>query len=142
MKAPRRIALRLAALASLLAALLYGPAVAAAAEAGNPGKTLYLQYCSSCHGSGGQGDGVVSGFLRPRPTDLTRLTKKPGGEFPFVETMQQIDGTKTVRAHGDPTMPVWGESFQQELAGTPDGQERVRGKLMLITEYIRSIQAK
>ncbi len=143
MKATRGLGFTLASVAvSLLATLLYGPVTVGAAEAGNPGKALYLQYCSSCHGSGGQGDGVVAGFLTPKPTDITELAKKNGGKFPFVETMQQIDGTQTVRAHGDPTMPVWGESFRQELAATPDRQARVRGKLMLITEYVRSIQAK
>ncbi len=106
-------------------------------------KELYLKYCSACHGEAGKGDGVVSGFLRPKPPDLTQLAKQAGGKFPFVEVMKDIDGTTTIRAHGDSDMPVWGESFRHELRdGPPDDQVRVRGRLMLITEYIESIQAK
>ncbi len=116
---------------------------AAAIEAPPVAKELYLKYCSACHGETGKGDGVVSGFLRPKPTDLTQLAKQAGGKFPFVDVMKDIDGTATIRAHGDSDMPVWGESFRHELRdGPPDDQIRVRGRLMLITEYIESIQGK
>jgi mono/diheme cytochrome c family protein len=140
-------ALRFLATAGILAISLagmtfYNPATAPAAEEEHPGKPLYLKYCSSCHGAGGQGDGVVSGFLTPKPTDLTQLAKKNGGKFPFLLTMQQIDGTKDVRGHGEAAMPVWGESFARDVAGTPSKQARVRGRLMLITEYIDSLQQK
>jgi mono/diheme cytochrome c family protein len=122
--------------------LLSAAAAAQTAEPGPPGKALYLRYCSACHGATGKGDGVVSGFLRPKPTDLTQIAKKAGGKFPFVQTMQAIDGTATVRAHGDPDMPVWGDSFRREARDTMDAQVEVRGRLMLITEYVESLQEK
>ena len=127
---------------SLAVMALYSSAVARAADEEPAGKQLYLKYCSSCHGAGGQGDGVVSGFLTPKPTDLTQLAKKNGGKFPFLVTMQQIDGTLNVRGHGTAAMPVWGESFAKDVAGTPNRQARVRGRLMLLTEYIDSLQQK
>ncbi len=83
---------------------------------------------------------MLSGFLRPKPIDLTQIAKKAGGKFPFVVTMQAIDGTATVRAHGDPDMPVWGDSFRREAQDTMDEQVQVLGRLMLITEYVESIQ--
>ena len=117
-------------------------AVGYAAEAETPGKWLYLKYCSACHGPEGKGDGVASGFMRPKPTDLTQIAKNAGGEFPFVPTMQAIDGTKTVRAHGDANMPVWGEMFRPEPSAPMERRVEVQGRLMLITDYLRSIQQK
>ena len=114
-----------------------------AADPGPAAKQLYLKYCSACHGETGKGEGAVSGLMQPKPTDLTQMTKKSGGSFPFVPVMEAIDGTKTVRGHGDSQMPVWGESFRTELSnGSLNHQARLRGRLMLITEYIQSIQQK
>jgi high-affinity iron transporter len=35
------------------------------------GKALYAQYCSSCHGASGHGDGPVAGTLNPKPANHT-----------------------------------------------------------------------
>ncbi len=126
----------------VLGGFLAGAATAYAAEPETPGKWLYLKYCSACHGTEGRGDGVASGFMRPKPTDLTQIAKNAGGEFPFVPTMQAIDGTKTIRAHGDANMPVWGEMFRPEPSAPMERRVEVQGKLMLITDYLRSIQQK
>jgi mono/diheme cytochrome c family protein len=116
------------------------PISAVAGSGDPPGRAVYLQYCGACHGPGGKGDGVAGTFMRPKPTDLTRIAEQSGGTFPFARVMAQIDGTQTVRAHGDPDMPVWGQVFRDE--STWDGAQRadVRGKLMVITDYVRSIQ--
>ncbi len=125
-------------------ALLVLPLASVSAAQGPPGsKDLYLKYCSSCHGESGNGNGEVSSLLTPKPTDLTQIAKKSGGQFPFMHVMQAIDGTETIRAHGKSQMPVWGEAFRKELPPQSiSTQERLRGQLMLITEYIASIQAK
>jgi mono/diheme cytochrome c family protein len=127
--------------------LLAGPLTrsvwaADAAETTSPGKAMYLKYCAACHGESGKGDGVVSGFLQPKPTDLTQLAKKSGGSFPFMAVVEAIDGTNTVRSHGDPSMPVWGEIFRAQATDSLGRHAEVRGKVMVITEYVRSIQAK
>ena len=126
--------------ALLSASVFFGAAAANAADTDTPGKWLYLKYCGACHGSDGKGNGVASGFMRPKPTDLTQLAKKAGGTFPYVPTMQAIDGTKTVSAHGDANMPVWGEIFRQESGAPMEHRVDVQGKVMLITDYVRSIQ--
>jgi mono/diheme cytochrome c family protein len=126
----------------LMGALAPAAWAADTAQATSPGKAMYLKYCSACHGESGKGDGVVSGFLQPKPTDLTQIAKKNQGKFPFMTVVEGIDGTHTVRAHGDPAMPVWGEIFHQDTAASMARQAEVRGKVMLITEYVRSIQAK
>lgn len=111
-----------------------------AAEKTDPRKSMYLQYCGACHGSEGKGDGVVSGFMTPRPTDLTQIAQKNGGQFPFYRIFRVIDGRESMRAHGDPDMPVWGGLFARDAGGSMEKETIVRGKLMLITEYLESIQ--
>jgi mono/diheme cytochrome c family protein len=127
--------------ALFVGALLIGAPVLAA-EADDPGKALYLRYCGACHGPDGKGDGIAGTFMRPKPIDLTQIAKKHGGEFPFQRVMQVVDGRETVRAHGDPDMPVWGEIFQTQAAWDMTRRAEVRGKIMVITDYLRSIQEK
>jgi len=113
-----------------------------AAAEDDPGKLAYMRYCSACHGPGGKGDGVVGTFMRPKPTDLTKLTKNGGGQFPSLWFMRVIDGRETIRAHGDADMPVWGEVFQAETGASLARRAEVQGKIMLITDYVRGLQQK
>lgn len=116
---------------------------ARAAETTDPGRAAYLKYCSACHGESGKGDGVVSGFMTPHPTDLTLMAKQAGGGFPVGEVMQAIDGTKNIAAHGSSDMPVWGELLKTEQSASGvSGSSAARAKVELITTYLRSIQAK
>lgn len=113
-----------------------------AGDAVAQGHKLYLRYCSACHGPDGKGDGIVSGLMRPQPIDLTQLAKRAGGTFNAAAVTATIDGRQTVRAHGDPDMPVWGEILTAEQAPALDGETVARTKLVLITDYLASIQAK
>lgn len=109
---------------------------------GEAGGVLYLRYCSACHGGDGKGEGIVATVMRPKPTDLTQLAKRAGGEFPFHRTMKAIDGRGTIRAHGDPDMPVWGELFLYWKGTDPDREVVSAGRVALITEYLSMIQEK
>jgi mono/diheme cytochrome c family protein len=124
------------------AALFVLPLAALGGEADDYGRKLYGQYCSACHGSGGKGDGVVSGFMTPKPADLTQLAKRAGGHFPYYEVVRTIDGRETVRAHGDADMPVWGEVFTKQEGQSPQRYAIARGKIVLIADYLETIQAK
>jgi mono/diheme cytochrome c family protein len=135
--------MRMISSATLVAVfLVLGTVPARGADPGDPGKALYLRYCGACHGPDGKGDGVAGTFMRPKPTDLTRLAKDDKGQFPFARVMEVIDGRATVRAHGDPDMPVWGEVFARQSTWDMARQADVRGKLMVITDHIRAIQAQ
>jgi mono/diheme cytochrome c family protein len=130
---------------ALLAALLAlgtGARAGRAAEADSPNRAMYLRYCGACHGPDGRGDGLAGTFMQPKPTDLTQIAKGNGGQFPFQHVMDVIDGRNTVRAHGDPQMPVWGEVFYDSATWDMARRAEVRGKILLITEYLRSIQAR
>src|ERR1700674_202975 len=39
------------------------------------GKNMFLNYCASCHGVDGKGNGPAAAALKPAPTDLTTLAK-------------------------------------------------------------------
>jgi mono/diheme cytochrome c family protein len=84
-------------------------AFASAAE--DASAALYLKYCGSCHGADGKGRGPVSSDLKVKVPDLTTLSKNNKGVYPLPRVMSAIDGTRKVRGHGDPAMPVWGEVF-------------------------------
>ena len=129
---------------ALLIAIACGTAISArAAEPEqDAGRTIYLQYCGACHGTTAKGDGSVGSLLQTKPSDLTQLAKKNGGEFPFTHVMEVIDGRRNIRAHGEKEMPVWGEVFAERPTWEIGRRAEVLGKEMLITEYIRSIQVK
>ena len=119
------------------------PARPAAAEpAAGQGQRLYLQYCSACHGPDAKGDGVVSGFMRPKPPDLTLLAKRHKGIFPTVLVIDTIDGRSMARAHGDSDRPVWGTILQSDAAGADNPEVHVHSVVTQITDYLRSIQVK
>lgn len=104
------------------------------------GGQMYRRFCGACHGLTGQGDGIVSGLMQPPPTNLTLLAKRNGGVFPFMQTMNQTNGTTAVRAHGDPNMPVWGEILKEPLRSDGETRANVQGRTMLIVKYIESLQ--
>lgn len=125
------------------AGLVFAAAVAHGSEAEElPGRPLYLRYCGACHGPSGKGDGIAGTFMRPKPTDLTQIAKQNNGHFPFRKVVDVIDGRNTPRAHGDPDMPVWGERFHDDPAWDVHRRASVRGKILVITEYLETIQEK
>jgi mono/diheme cytochrome c family protein len=124
-----------------VAAVVLALATTPSSAADSPGQTMYLRYCGACHGPNGKGDGVAGTFMRPKPTDLTQLAKANGGTFAFQKVAAYIDGTTDVRAHGDPTMPVWGEMFKAEAGWDQTRRAEAKSKVQLITDYVRSIQA-
>ena len=51
------------------------------------GKALYRQYCASCHGINGQGDGPLAKNLTPKPADLVeRSAHHSDGDFAWKIT--------------------------------------------------------
>lgn len=114
------------------------PATLSPADAA-AGEVIYLRYCAACHGRTMKGDGPVASGLRNMPTDLTTLTEKNKGVFPYDKVAGIIDGRETSRVHGTPDMPVWGEIFAV-TSGTeaPTAEAAVRR----ITQYVWAHQVK
>jgi mono/diheme cytochrome c family protein len=130
---------QLSVVAAILGLTFTGGSLSHAADA-NPGKEMYLQYCSSCHGQDGRGDGSVSAFLKVKVPDLTLLKKNNKGIYPLDQVILAIDGRRKLRTHGDPKMPVWGESFIREVKDPKGGEVTVGLKEKAIAEYVATLQ--
>jgi mono/diheme cytochrome c family protein len=161
-------------LAALIATLFPALALGQAAQSNRPqgkrasserGKALFSEYCASCHGVSGKGDGPAASALKIPPADLTALTARNKGQFPSLRVMQAIKAGPSVPAHGSQVMPVWGPIFLQ--GDSPDttgqappqtpaglaeesGQQGRRGataaevqlRIYNLMEYIRTLQVK
>jgi len=99
------------------------------------GRALFVQYCVSCHGSSGMGDGPAVQALKTPPDDLTDLAQKYNG-FPFDKILNQSDGEKASSAHGSREMPVWGKRFRDARRSEASGF----GDVYALTKYLQSIQ--
>ncbi|MGP9818535.1 c-type cytochrome [Salinarimonas sp. NSM] len=127
-------------------ALGLGFSVPASAEEEIVGSAEFMTSCASCHGVGGHGDGALAAHLDPKPTDLTRLAERNGGEFPTLRAFQVVDGRAVVKGHGDRAMPVWGARYRDEIAPSGSLDERrgaepfVRARVMELVHYLTAIQ--
>lgn len=110
------------------------------------GKAAYNASCASCHGADGTGHGPTGESLMVAPIDLTALTRKSGGMFPFSEVYQMIDGRKVVRPHGtDSPMPVWGNYFMADSLADrslspEDATHVMQGRILSLVYYLQTIQ--
>ena len=106
------------------------------------GHESYLQYCAACHGLDARGNGPVAARLKNVPSDLTRIAERHGGKFADREIADMIDGRAMPAIHGTREMPVWGRRFSTAIGGGDVGEEAVRGQLLILLEYLRSVQQK
>ena len=112
------------------------------------GQLEYRDYCASCHGFSGKGDGPVAAALSKAPGDLTLLSKKHGGKFPAQRVYRTIDGRDVIPSHGTREMPVWGQVFRLRQGclsgsgGPPLTGEEIKARIQPIVEYIKSLQGK
>lgn len=104
------------------------------------GWEFYQRYCASCHGIDGKGGGPAASVLRTRPADLTRIAARRKGNFPDGEIARYIDGRFELAAHGTREMPIWGERFGETIPEAGISDEIVRGRILVLVEYLKSIQ--
>lgn len=124
--------------------LLAVPAALAAQAPAGPdgaratrGARSFRVYCGSCHGREARGDGPLAKDLRVKPANLTELSKRNDGEFPFEMVVDTIDHGRSVRAHGTEDMPAWGDAFEM----TEQTEEAAKAKMEDLAHYLWSIQA-
>lgn len=104
------------------------------------GRESYIQFCASCHGADGRGGGAVAAALKTPPPDLTLIAARRDGRFSEKEVASLIDGRDMPPVHGTREMPVWGRRFSERVGGGEIGEESVRGQVLVLIEYLRSIQ--
>ena len=78
--------------------------------------------------------------MRRKPANLTEIAKRNGGVYPSELVFRVIDGRQTVRGHGGPDMPVWGDAFRHTTDG--GSEESVRVKIQALVTYLEAIQAR
>jgi mono/diheme cytochrome c family protein len=112
------------------------------------GKREYESNCAVCHGRSGKGDGPYTAVLVTKIADLTTLSKRNNGVFPFARVAEIIDGRETVKAHGPRDMPIWGRDYylreaQEAYMDVPyEPEAYVRTRILALTEYVHRLQAK
>ena len=107
------------------------------------GQAEYLNSCAVCHGVYGKGDGPLRDLLIKRPADLTHLSERNGGTFPYSRVFASIDGRYAIPSHGKREMPVWGRYFLEDDAKTfgPSGGEVVTTeRIHNLAGYIETLQ--
>ncbi len=103
------------------------------------GRYLYEIYCMNCHGADAKGGGPAARELTVQPADLTRIGERNGGSFPFQRIYRTIDGREQLSEHTPTSMPIWGLTLQ-ELDRDTDQEDEVRRKILVLIEYLKSIQ--
>ncbi len=103
------------------------------------GAALYKAYCATCHGIDGKGIGPMTKWLKIKPPNLTRVSLREGGTFPFARVQKIISGQENIAAgHGSREMPVWGPIFSQVASDQDWGRMRVYN----LAQFIETIQEK
>ncbi|MGO9058198.1 MAG: c-type cytochrome [Candidatus Binataceae bacterium] len=100
------------------------------------GHAIYEQYCASCHGLTGEGDGPLARSLTTPPANLRLLSDRYGSPLPEDEVARFIDGRAEVKAHGPRDMPVWGKRFYAESGS----ESVVKNRIAKLVAYLQSIQ--
>ena len=108
------------------------------AAAALEGRALFVTHCASCHGVSGRGDGPGADEFRHRPSDLTQFAKQNGGVFNDAAIHRIVDG-RTVKAHGNMDMPVWGDAFKWRQGLDEDA---IKARIDAIVRYVASIQER
>ena len=124
-------------------------AVAGDKEKFDPGKREYMNKCAVCHGQSGKGDGVSKDILKVAPPDLTVLSQKNGGVFPYNRLYEVVDGRALVKGHGSRDMPIWGKEYLDKMGeyseyyfgGSEEMEMYARARILALLDYLDRIQA-
>jgi mono/diheme cytochrome c family protein len=95
----------------VLCAVVLGTALVAHAADAEQGKKLYGQFCATCHGQSGKGDGAAAAALNPKPRDHT--------DKEYMSKLTDDDMLKVIKNGGasigkSPLMPPWGASLKDD----------------------------
>lgn len=103
------------------------------------GAEMYANYCATCHGMKGKGDGPAAPALKSGITDLSQLTKKNAGKFPADHVTSVLRFGSEITAHGSSTMPTWGPLLRS-LNTSEEAEAQLR--IANIVKHIESLQTK
>ena len=99
---------------------------------------MFKDYCASCHGVAGAGDGPAVVFLKTPPPDLRAMAQRNKGKYPAAKVVSMLHFGPGSDAHGALDMPTWGPLFRSLDPNSRIAELRVHN----LTEFIESIQEK
>ena len=103
------------------------------------GQQMFKEYCAACHGLNAKGRGPARAALKVPAADLTTLSQRHGGEFPYEYVTNVLQFGPGVAAHGSSDMPTWGPIFQyMENYNQAAVQKRIKN----LCDYLASLQPK
>jgi mono/diheme cytochrome c family protein len=108
------------------------------------GAETYAGACASCHGPEATGDGPMAEYLAIDTPDLTAISARNGGTFPWLRVVHIIDGRTGLRGHGG-MMPVFGAIFTGDTAveDARDGTPVITSaRVLAVVDYLAAIQAE
>jgi mono/diheme cytochrome c family protein len=73
------------------------------------GRRLFMQYCSTCHGDEGKGDGQNASNLSPPPPDMTTSTSSRD-----VQYVRRVIAEGSAAVGRSPLSPPWGRSLSRQ----------------------------
>lgn len=100
------------------------------------GEVMYKQFCAACHGAHAQGNGPAASRFKTQPPDLTTLTKRHGGKFPYDYVSSILRFGPGSSAHGSSEMPTWGPIFQTI---DRDSENAVQERIRNLADYLASL---
>jgi len=91
--------------------IMFGATLSTFGADAEEGKKLYGQFCASCHGQSGKGDGPAAAALNPKPRDHT--------DKAYMSKLTDDDMLNVIKNGGasvgkSPLMPPWGASLKDE----------------------------
>ncbi len=108
---------------------------------------MYRQYCSACHGNSGKGDGPAAAAFKAPVADLTTLTQRNRGKFPYGQfdavmrfgAKAASHGARSDSAHSPENMPIWEPLF----ASLPNEREgTIHQRISNLAHYVATMQSK
>jgi len=103
------------------------------------GKHDFDTLCAPCHGTTGTGEG--RDLTEANPPDITQLSRRNGGKFPFDEVYRNVDGRDMKGSHKRFGMPFWGDYLQkQDQKNTPVSNAAVKQRITAIVRFVETLQ--
>ena len=126
----------IAAVVCLLSVLSIGTA-----HGQSTGKHDFEELCAPCHGNDGTGRG--RDLTEANPPDLTEISFRNGGKFPFEKVYRIVDGREMMNSHKRFAMPFWGTYLQEQGHQTaPEDEAAVKQRISEIVRYVETMQKK
>ncbi|MDM7932545.1 c-type cytochrome [Tabrizicola sp.] len=134
-------------LAGLCALFTLTGGAAIQAQDASFGANIYKDYCVVCHGESGAGDGMVGVLFAQPPADLRLLARNNNGVFPAAQVIEAIYGRRSIQAHGQTEMPIWGDFFMSQTLESPtidpkDAAMITQGRVLSVVSFLESLQVE